>query len=245
MCVEIVRVISTPNLSSLTQVSQMSDANLPFTRDHLTDGYIPNIFGPQNAASYLVRLFQVVAPLVRAVRHRGGAFYVFNRPSHNSPPAVSVNGQHAWLLDHAVRRGGSVVPQQLWSPQGQDDPRRYVDQERFRTPIFFANMDGSIGVPVMSAGAGYMRLLGTVLPPQLADKTTIRIRIGVCTRSFLACSPSFTVCIVVAGLCALRIPGPTEGADSCEESHCPREVRQASRNSCTTIFGGTFVPKWR
>ena len=195
MCVEIVRVISTPNLSSLTQVSQMSDANLPFTRDHLTDGYIPNIFGPQNAASYLVRLFQVVAPLVRAVRHQGGAFYVFNRPSHNSPPAVSVNGQHAWLLDHAVRRGGSVVPQQLWSPQSQGD--------RLCTPIFFVNMDGSIGVPVMSAGAGYMRLHGTILPPQLADKTTIRIRIGVCTRSFLACSPSFTVCIVVAGLCAL------------------------------------------
>jgi hypothetical protein len=160
----------------------MNDPHAPqFTRDYLTDGYISYTFSSRNAESYLVHLFKVDAPLVQAIRHQSGAFYVLNRPSHNSPPALLVNGQDAWLLDYAVRTGGSVVPQ-LWFPQGQGDRRRYVDQAQFRMPIFFVNA-GSLGVPVTNAAAGHMQLNGTDLPPQLADKTTIKIRIGVCTRS--------------------------------------------------------------
>ena len=165
----------------------MNDPNAPqFTRDFLTDGYISYTFTPRNAEGYLVQLFKVDATSVQAIRHQSGAFYVLNRPSHSTPPALLVNGQDAWLLDYAVRSGGSVVPQQLWFPQGQGDRRRYVDQAQFRMPIFFVNMDANLGVSIMSAAAGQMQLRGADLPPPLADKTTIRIRIGVCSLSLLA-----------------------------------------------------------
>jgi hypothetical protein len=153
------------------------------TRDYLTDGYISYTFGPQNAEGYIARLFSVDAPSIQAIR-QGDAFYAFNHPSYGIPPAVSLYGRDAWLLDFAVIRSiGSVVPQQLWSPQGQGDRRRYVDQAQLRMPIFFINRDGSLGVPVMDAAAGNMQLRGVHLPPQLADKSTVKLRISVCTRS--------------------------------------------------------------
>jgi hypothetical protein len=168
----------------LTQVLQMNDPNaLRFTSGHLTDGYIPHTFGPQNTESYFLHLFQVAAKSVQAIRHQSNAFYVFNRPSHHISPAISVQGRDAWLLDYAVTSGGSVVPQQLWFPQGQGDRRRYVDQAQFRMPIFFVNRDGSRGVSVVDAAAGRMQLRGAGLPAQLVDKTTIKIRISVRVRS--------------------------------------------------------------
>jgi hypothetical protein len=191
---------------------------LQFTLDFLTDGYISYTFKPQNAEGYLVQLFNVNAASVQAIHHQGGAFYVLNHPVHNSLPTLLVNGQGAWLFDYAVRPGGSVVPQQPWFPQGQGDRRRYVDQAQFRMPVFFIN-NGNLGVPVMNAAAGQMQLHGVGLPPQLADKTTIKIRIGVCTRSLSARSRSLTMCIAVAGLCSLRTPGPAEGSDSRKEPH--------------------------
>jgi hypothetical protein len=219
----------------------MNDPHTPqFTRDYLTDGYLSYSFNPRNAESYLVHLFKVDAPSVQAIRHQSGAFYVLNRPSHTSPPALLVNGQDAWLLDYAVRSGGSVVPQQLWFPQGQGDRRRYVDQTQFRMPIFFANM-GSLGIAVGNAVAGNLQLNGTDLPPQLADKTTIKIRIGVCTCSLPARSPSLTICIyiAVAGLSCLRTPGPTERSDT--QSRYPREICQALGRSHTAVFRGAII----
>ncbi|KAH9995619.1 hypothetical protein BJV77DRAFT_230985 [Russula vinacea] len=161
----------------------MNDSNAPqFSRDFLTDGYISYTFGPRNAEGYLIQLFAVDAASVRAIRHQSGAFYVLNRPAHNVPPALLVNGQDAWVLDYAVRTGGSVVPQQFWSPQGQGqgDPsrRRYADQPQVNMPVFFVNASGSLGVPVVNAAAGDMKLHGVNLPSQLADKAAIAIRIS-------------------------------------------------------------------
>ena len=131
---------------------------------------------------------------IQAVRNQSGAFYVFNHPPHNVPPASLVNGQPAWLLDYAVRPGGTVVRQQLWFPQGQGDRRRYVEQARLHIPVFFFNANGSLGVPVSSAAIGDVQLHGTHLPPQLADRSTLKIRISVCTRFFTARTPSLTMC---------------------------------------------------
>ena len=217
-------------------------ANL--THDHLTDGYISRTFGPRVAGGYIAHLFGVDAATIQAIRQTD-AFYVFNPPPYYIPPALSVHGRDAWLLDFAVinKSGGSIVPQQLWSPQGQGDRRRYVDQMQFRLPMFFVNMNGDLGVPVTNAAAGVMQLRGVNLPPQLADKNTIKIRINVCIHFLPAHSPSLTVCTVaVAGLSALRIPGPTEGSDPCKESHSSREVCQACGKSHKTIFIGVFVP---
>ncbi|KAI9511571.1 hypothetical protein F5148DRAFT_974910 [Russula earlei] len=55
-------------------------------------------------------------------------------------------------------RGGSVVPQQIWFPQGHGDWRRYVEQAELHIPVFFINADGSLGVPVVNAAGGHMTL---------------------------------------------------------------------------------------
>jgi hypothetical protein len=162
----------------------MNHPNAPqFTRDYLTDGYISYTFSPQDAEFYIAHLFNVDPTAVPVIRHQTGAFYTFNHPAappHFNPPAVALHGRNAWILDFAVRFGGSVVPQQFWSPQGQGDRRRYVEQALFRLPMFFVNMNGSLGVPVLNAAAGHMQLRDVVLPPQLFDKKTIKIRINVC-----------------------------------------------------------------
>ena len=154
-------------------------------RDYLTDGYISYTFTSRNAEFYVVHLFKRDATSVQATRDRNGTYSVFIPPSHFSPPIHTPYGD-TWVLDHAVRTGGSVVPQQLWAPRRQGDRPRYVDQAQFRMPIFFVNMNGSLGVPVMNAAAGQMQLREAHLPPSLLDKTTTKIRIGVCAFFFLS-----------------------------------------------------------
>ena len=161
------------------------------TRDYLTDGYISYTFTSRNAEFYVVHLFKRDAASVQAIRDRNGTYSVFIPPSHFSPPIRTPYGD-TWVLDHAVRAGGSVVRQQLWAPQGQGDRRRYVDQAEFRMPIFFVNRNGGLGVPVMNAAAGQMQLRDAYLPPSLIDKTTTKIRIGVCawfSLSYHTCFP--------------------------------------------------------
>jgi len=143
------------------------------------------------AEFFLVRLLFKVNDknLIQAFRDQTGsnAFLVFNPPSHYSPPPLSSHGRGVWTLDYPVMNGGSVVPQELWVPQGQGDRRRYVDQAQFRMPVFFVNRSGGLGVPVLNAAAGHMELRDIHLPPPLADKTTVKIRIGVCALFYLCC----------------------------------------------------------
>ncbi|KAN0121210.1 hypothetical protein V8E52_003798 [Russula decolorans] len=146
----------------------------------LTDGYISYTFNPQIAESLLTRLFKVVnTASIEVTRdpNGSGAYFVFNHPSYYSPPPLTINGRGAWVLDYNVRSGGSVVPQQLWFPQGDGDRRRYVDQVQFRMPIFFVDMNGSLGAPVMNAAAGHIHLRDAYLPPSLIGKPTTKIRI--------------------------------------------------------------------
>ena len=157
--------------------------HLQLTQDYLNDGYISCTFGSQVAQAYLIQLFNINAAPLQATRQNDNAFYVFHPPTFHIQPAILLNGQHAWLLDHAVRSaGGSVVPQQFWCPQGQGDRRRYVEQAHLRMPVFFVNANGNLGVPVMNAAAGDMQLQGVPFPPQLIDKKTVKLRINVCTR---------------------------------------------------------------
>lgn len=159
---------------------------LPLTRDYLTDGYISYTFTSRNAEFYVVHLFKRDAASVQAIRDRNGAYSVFLPPSHPTPPIRTQYGD-TWVLDYVVRSGGSVVQQQLWTPQGQGDRRRYVDQAQFRMPVFFVDINGGLGVSVMNAFAGHMQLRDAHLPPSIIDKTTAKIRIGVCAWFSLGC----------------------------------------------------------
>ena len=153
----------------------------------LTDGYLSRTFTPQRAEHIIVKLLFNVgnsASIETIPDPNGsGAYFVFNRPSFYSPTPLTINGRGAWVLDYAVRAGGSVVPQQLWVPQGQGDSRHYVEHAQFRMPVFFVNMNGDLGVPVMNAAAGHMQLRGAHPLPLLFNMTTTKIRICVCFLS--------------------------------------------------------------
>ena len=157
--------------------------SLPATRNFVTDGYISYTFTPQTAEFFLVKLLFKVAnsESIEAIRDPdgSGAYFVFNPPSQFSPAPLTINGRGAWVLDYNVRPGGSVVPQELWVPQGQGDRRRYVDQALLRMPVFFVGINGSLGVPVLNAAAEDMQLRDAHLPPSLQDRTTAKIRIAV------------------------------------------------------------------
>ena len=171
----------------------------------LTDGYISYTFNPPIAEFFLAHLFKVDnTASIEVIRDPNGsdAYFVFNHPSYLSPPPLTINGRGAWVLDYNVRSGGSVVPQELWFPRVQGDRRRYVDQARFRMPIFFVGIDGSLGVAVLNAAAGHMQLRDAHLPPLLQGKLTVKIRIAVRALFFLCCAfPHRLPCdATVAGL---------------------------------------------
>ena len=149
--------------------------------DLRVDGYLSYTFTPQAAEIYLAYLFKVDPKRVQAfgAYNWPGAFFVADPPMNHCRAQHIGNGRYAWLLDYAIGRYGSVVPQQLWSPQGQGDWRRYVEQARLYIPVFFVNMDGSLGVPVSHAAAGQMSLRDANEPAPLGDRTTTKIRISV------------------------------------------------------------------
>jgi len=69
----------------------------------------------------------------------------------------------------------------MWFPQGQGDWRFYVERGQLQLPLFFVNADGTLGVPIEDAAAGQMCLRGAGEPASFGNKTTAKIRIGVCT----------------------------------------------------------------
>jgi hypothetical protein len=174
------------------------------SRDLLTDGYISYTFGPRHAEKYMAILFGVDKQIVVARCDQSGAFYVLNEPSRRSSPTVSINGQDAWLLDYDLSSYGSVVPQELWTPQRPNELIRYVRNAQIRVPVFFVNMDGSMGVPIKNASMGLMQLHDGQLPQPFSKSSELTVRIAVRTlflpSSSHAHSPSLTGCIVVARL---------------------------------------------
>ena len=146
----------------------------------LADGYIPSTFTPHAAASYCSILFKVDSSAIQAFRHLD-TFYVWNQPTISTQLPLNVNGRHGWLLDYHVRPGGSVVPQQIWSPLSQWDWCRYIERARLQMPLFFVNADGTLGVPIVNAAVGQMCLHGAGEPVPFGDKATAKIRICVCT----------------------------------------------------------------
>ena len=153
--------------------------------DLRVDGYLSYTFTPQVAEIYLAYLFKVDPKRVQAFSDHNwpGAFFVTDPPMNHCRPQHIGNGRYAWLLDYAIRRGGSVVPQQLWSPQDQGDWRRNVEQARLYIPVFFVNVDGSLGVAASHAAAGQMSLRDANEPAPVGDGITTKIHISVCITS--------------------------------------------------------------
>jgi hypothetical protein len=169
-------------MTSSGSVLQMTSSG---SVDLRVDGYLSYTFTPQVVEIYLAYLFKVDPKRVQVfgAHNWPGAFFITNPLMNHCRPQHIGNGRYAWILDYAVnsrRGGGSVVPQQLWSPQGQGDWRRYVEQAQLYIPVFFVNMDGSLGVPVSHAAAGQMSLRDANASAPLGDRTATKIRISVC-----------------------------------------------------------------
>jgi hypothetical protein len=167
------------------------------SKEFLTDSYISYTFTPQAAEVYLAYLFKTEPGRVKPF-HQQDAFFVWNQPPIFTLPPIMLQprGQPhlspAWLLDFAIKPGGSVVPQQIWFPQAQGDWRRYVEQAQLQMPLFFINANGSLGVPVVNAAAGQMTLRGGNDTAPFGDRTTTKIRIDVCTHPLHECAHHLT-----------------------------------------------------
>ena len=97
---------------------------------------------------------------------------------HEHPPALGR------LLDYDVRGlAGTVVPQVLWSPQGQGATKKYVLDATLQWPVFFVREDHTVGVSLQEAVEGPRRaLLRAQTRAQLGERSTLHVRIKVRTR---------------------------------------------------------------
>jgi hypothetical protein len=159
------------------------------SRDYLIDGYISHTFGRRDAEYYMVILFKVDAKTVVATCNTSDPFFVFNQPSCHSPASIaSVDGRSGWLLDFAISFAGSVVPQRLKLPQRHTERIRYINDAKFRLPVFLLDMVGSnygvLGVPVKSAPAEQIRLKLGQSPQPFTENTELMIHFAVCTLHF-------------------------------------------------------------
>ncbi|KAH9000350.1 hypothetical protein EDB92DRAFT_491428 [Lactarius akahatsu] len=154
--------------------------------DIYVDGYIAYTFTSQVAEIYLAHLFKAGPKRVQAfgIHNWPGVFFVADPPMNHCRLRQIGNGRYAWLLDYVIRPGGSVVPQQLWSPQGQEcwDQERWcrtVEQSeaQLHVPVFFVNADGSLGVQASQAAVGNMSLRDSNEPAPLGNGLYVNIRI--------------------------------------------------------------------
>ena len=92
-------------------------------------------------------------------------------------------GRPLWLLDYSYTPTGTVVPQELWSPQNVNDFKQYVTEAELQMPIFFIQDNGHLGLPLGDAMAGRCHTLRDArMCPRPEGKATTFIRIKVCSR---------------------------------------------------------------
>jgi len=142
------------------------------------DGNIAQMFKPQGAAMYFSRLLQADPHTLRAITtpQWPSAFFILSPPVSRARHFTVIQGHPAWLLDYAIKHGGTVVPQRIWAPQ--NDTQRHVP---LNMPIFFVHNDKvNLGLPVVTAATrDCMTLYGAGTPAPVGDCSTTFIRINV------------------------------------------------------------------
>lgn len=153
----------------------------------LVDGYISQSFSPKTAERYFHDLLKTnssdLTQLCQTIDLSDGLSFVVQDVATQDPPLPLEDscGRSHWLLDHGVVQPGTVVPQQLWSPQHDNEFRQYVTNAKLQMPVFFIQEDGRLGLSLDDAARGRCHNLrdgGKVAP--LGGKTTTFIRINVC-----------------------------------------------------------------
>ncbi len=144
-------------------------------RDLHVDGYIAQMFRPQDAKEYHLSLLGREPGQVQLVAGTG-AFLA-------TPPPGQIFGQHSWVVDYTAREKGPVIWQKIWAPKKQSDKLRWVDHEQLHPPIFFIHKDGTdLGLPLTSAAGGNCtHLLGAKEAAPVGSSAHAQIRINVCS----------------------------------------------------------------
>ena len=143
-------------------------------RDLVIDGYIAQMFGPQDAEAYFVSL------LKRERRHfqwhAGGMGEFF--AAH---PDALASDQEDWVIDYAVRSVGPVVQQKIRAPIKTSNKVRRVDYGHLHPPIFFIRDNGlGLGLPLVEAAGGNRILLrGAQEAAPVGTSAHAQIRINV------------------------------------------------------------------
>jgi hypothetical protein len=158
----------------------------------LVDGYISQTFNPINAELYFSYLLKTkssgLTQLCEIMCLSGTVSFLVQDVATRDPPPPALKdncGRSHWLLDYRIMPG-TVVPQQLWSPQHGNDFKQYVTDAELQMPIFFTQEDGRLGLCLDDAARGRCNnLRGARTVAHLGGKTTTFIRIGVCTQRFL------------------------------------------------------------
>jgi hypothetical protein len=140
------------------------------------DGYISQMFGPQDAEEYHHSLLRRgPGPIQLQADVAGtGAFLA-------TPPPGQTFGQHSWVVDYAVRETGPVIRQKIWAPKKESDKQRWVGHEQLHPPIFFIHNNGrDLGLPLKDAAGGdCMRLRGAEEAAPVGSSAHAQISINV------------------------------------------------------------------
>lgn len=142
------------------------------------DGTIARMFGPFDAGRYFARLLQMDPNTIQTTRDPQwpSAFFII-LPAPRVRHFTIVQGRPAWLLDYAIRHGGTVVQQRIWAPQNEAQRHAHVP---LNMPIFFIHSDRvTLGLPIVSAATrDPTTLLDTGKAAQVGDCSTTFIRIN-------------------------------------------------------------------
>ena len=149
-------------------------------RDLCIDGYIAQMFGPEDAQEYHVSLLGREPGQIQFqadVAGPGTGVFFATPPG----PPGQTSGQHDWAIDHAVREMGPVIRQKLWAPKKSSDKLRWVDHEQLNPSIFFIHENGEgLGLSlVQAAGGDCMCLRGAAEAAPVDFRAHAQIRINV------------------------------------------------------------------
>jgi len=144
--------------------------------DLFIDSFTSNMFEPRHSAEYQVSLLKKRIPQeIQWQVDATGAFWA-------QSPVGLASDQHYWVIDHAVRKTGLVIPQKIWAPKKTSDKVRRVDHEQLHPPIFFIHKNGQdLGLRLTdAAGGNCMCLQGAEEAAPVGPSSHAQIRINWC-----------------------------------------------------------------
>ncbi|KZV72759.1 hypothetical protein PENSPDRAFT_649518 [Peniophora sp. CONT] len=139
------------------------------------DGYIAWTFRPPHTHYYLSYLLGVNATTLQPLFWGNKLLVAHPAVGHVVPHCNSSDGRPLWLIDYKAEVSrGSIVPQTLFIPSGEND--RVKINIQLQLPIFFVHGDGRVGISLPEAVAGHpTSLVGAHQSAPLGGRSTTHL----------------------------------------------------------------------